>query len=533
MIQVFKQIFEKIKVQYIILTLVTAWLIFSFIGCNKKSTDPFDIPTSFQEQKSQFYDSEIQDNMIIMVGETKHYSLTFTKDGFDNDEAENIKVKIATTLNQIYKKSKILPKENIDVYVFPDSKFQGFYSNENKVFCSTSDIENEDYQYQLVRSYFGISNPCINLGLTGYIKDKEYDTNVLKTYFSKEENLELLHLFGPRFMKDWNEKEDYVIAEMTAIALIKFIIQEKGIKQLNDIDETVKNAWLKEIGSPFTYHNNEIKYDNFKYIQDENNVKIYTDDAMYNIDKTEYFNTAKQVENLIVTQIKWKKELKEYLQIHAPEYYNSHDFDMTIPYSINKRNSTEEHNKAHNNIINLLNNDGAVFHELGHIFFPLQVVDMKREGIAEYTSLILCPYDQRREVYSNIIFEDRIHDEYLPYGVSVKLYYERYCKKDNYSNSVINMEYLIDALAIATLKNEYFSELTTFSTSIKDVYKAESEIEGNELTYIQSCSFISYLCNQYSFDTVLSYCTTLKTCEDVFHKDYEELKEEWLDYLER
>lgn len=204
-------------------------------------------------------------------------------------------------------------------------------------------------------------------------------------------------------------------------------------------------------------------------------------------------------------------------------------------YNINKRNSPWESNTANSNSITVLNDDGAVFHELGHIFFPSPVRsgNMKGDGIADYVSLILCPYDMRREPYSNIIFEDRTHDEYLPYGESVKLYYERYCKKDDYSNSEINMEYLIDALAITTLKKEYFSELTTFSTSIDDAYKIKSDIEGNELTYIQSCSFIIYLCNRYSFDTVLSYCTTLKTCEDVFQKDYEVLKEEWLDYLER
>ena len=115
--QVFVQISKKIKVQNMILTLVITGLSFSFIGCNKKSGEPFDIPTSFQEQKSQFYDSDIQDNMIIMVGETKHYSLTFAKDGFSNDEIESIKVKIAGSLNQIYKKTKEFPKDNIDVYV--------------------------------------------------------------------------------------------------------------------------------------------------------------------------------------------------------------------------------------------------------------------------------------------------------------------------------------------------------------------------------------------------------------------------------
>jgi hypothetical protein len=74
---------------------------------------------------------------------------------------------------------------------------------------------------------------------------------------------------------------------------------------------------------------------------------------------------------------------------------------------------------------------------------------------------------------------------YCSYGERVKSYYERYCK------------------------------------------------EKNDSSNIQSCSFITYLYKNYSLDTVLSYCTTSKTWEDVFQKDYEELKNEWLEYLER
>lgn len=80
--------------------------------------------------------------MTVMVGETKYYSITYTKNDFDNEEVEDIKTKIASALNQIYKKLKILPKENIAIYVFPDSKIQEFSTKENKVFCSISDIKN-------------------------------------------------------------------------------------------------------------------------------------------------------------------------------------------------------------------------------------------------------------------------------------------------------------------------------------------------------------------------------------------------------
>lgn len=89
MIQVLKQMSKKIKIQHIILTLVIIGLVIIFVRSNKKDNSPFDIPTSFQEQKSQFYDIEIQDNMTVMVGETKYYSFAYTKNDFDNDKVED------------------------------------------------------------------------------------------------------------------------------------------------------------------------------------------------------------------------------------------------------------------------------------------------------------------------------------------------------------------------------------------------------------------------------------------------------------
>lgn len=517
--------------------LVTIGLILCLASCSSKETNPFIVPVSFQEELSQFYDSMLQDKMVVMIGETDNFSLVYTKNGFGDDEIENLKKQLVHDLNQIYKKTKQLPKEPIVIYAFPNEKSIGLYSNENKVFCSMADIENNSYLYQLVQSYFDINNPCISLGLTGYLNDKEYDAKLLKKYFSNEENLELLHLFGPRFYKEWNGQEEYEMAEMTAISLTEFILKEYGFKQLTSVGEEVKNAWVAQIGSPLTYQENGTNYDNYQYTQREGELGITTEDAYYSINLTKYFNTSKQVEDLILTQIKWKKELKEYLKIHAPEYYSTNNLDMKISYRLEKRKSSEQHNTGKNGQIRILNTDDTVFHELGHIYFPPDVNQfMLSDGIAEYVSLILCPYDQRRKIYSAILFEDKAHDILLPYSETVKLYYDKY--SDEYTEDKINMEYLIDALALATIKGEYYSKLSSFSQSISEVYKmgkskTRVEDEGYELTYIQSCSFASFLINQYSLDKVLIFGTSSKSYQEVFKTDYEILKAEWLNYLER
>lgn len=82
---------------------------------------------------------------------------------------------------------------------------------------------------------------------------------------------------------------------------------------------------------------------------------------------------------------------------------------------------------------------------------------------------------------------------YCPYGERVKSYYERCCKEKNDSSNEVDMEFLIDALSITTIKKEYFSEVPALSKSIADVYHINQDIAGYELTYIQSCPFIAYL----------------------------------------
>lgn len=537
---------SKIKIisAYFIFSFMLVLVSLSFLGCDNTDKKLFKIPDLFQEEKAPFYNMETQDYMTVMVGTGDHFNITYTKDKFSDIEIENSITKVVEGLNQIYKKTGSLPEEQIDIYIFSDENISDFRTNKNRIFYSISDIESEGYLKDLLQGYFDFSNPSIVLGLAGFIEEKLYDIHELKEFFSVEENLRLLDLFAPRFMKEWNEKDEYEIAEIIAVDLVKFIIQEHGLQSLYDINESLKNDWLKEIGSSLIYKANDVKYDNYTYVEKDNYIEIHTEDASYFIEKTKYFNTSTQIENLITTQIKWKKELREYVKTFAPNYYSTHDLEMKINYNLKQRNSYKEIHHVINNSINLLDIDIAVYHELGHIFFPsayTRIVNsspMKVEGIAEYISFIICPYSQYRAEYLNVIKEDGIHTDFLPYGENVKRYYERYWKDSDNSDEEINWEYLIDAFAISTLKNEYHPTSSRVSQSIEEIRvfhgrELKGETEGSELTYIQSCSFISYLCNQYSFEMVLDYCTTLKTCEEVFQKSYEELKMDWINYLER
>jgi hypothetical protein len=63
--------------------------------------------------------------------------------------------------------------------------------------------------------------------------------------------------------------------------------------------------------------------------------------------------------------------------------------------------------------------------------------------------------------------------------------------------------------------------------------RKENAIEGDELTYPQACSLISYLVDKYSIDKVLAYCKNNKDFNGIFGSSYEKLKSDLIAYLTR
>jgi hypothetical protein len=55
--------------------------------------------------------------------------------------------------------------------------------------------------------------------------------------------------------------------------------------------------------------------------------------------------------------------------------------------------------------------------------------------------------------------------------------------------------------------------------------------EGMELNYPEATSFLKFLINQYSLDTVMNAALTDISYKDAYGKEYEILKEEWIQYL--
>ena len=96
----------------------------------------------------------------------------------------------------------------------------------------------------------------------------------------------------------------------------------------------------------------------------------------------------------------------------------------------------------------------------------------------------------------------------------------------------IDLKLFCNAMAYINLDNVWGG--ISISQPIYEVYNIpEAErIPGDELTYKQGCSFISYLIDVYSIETFLYYCQDKITFEEAYEQSYEILKLDWINYLE-
>ena len=118
---------------------------------------------------------------------------------------------------------------------------------------------------QFASSLIGLLYDCeewVGYGMNGYINDVAADEVFLKEYYSKEENIADLSLFGGKFYELNEDEEERKAVQETAISLFAYIAKEKDVKVLFETDNssteqivTWKNEWLQKRNSQGIYEN--------------------------------------------------------------------------------------------------------------------------------------------------------------------------------------------------------------------------------------------------------------------------------------
>jgi len=372
----------------------------------------------------------------------------------------------------------------------------------------------------------------LSYGLAAYEADKKPEN--LFALFEDMTSMSYLTLYNHWFTYD---KETVIpVAE----ALFRFICDEYGVDALLDTGKRIeyKTAYLQSLGVEYEYIQTpeienfflsmELSSDEtYEYIMTFDNVTYYFKDfsegppALYN--QLLYYNT-----NALWDMIEYLKDNNLDARLNTERHFDYYmTFDVTEP-------SLTDYNTG-----NMYINDGAsTLHEAVHAMgvYTLNNIWLS-EGICNYFSKILCFDDRVTSSTMQIPLMvaagryDAREAEGDIVAICAKKVYDRFMAKGGRLESAdsFDMRLYNDVLAAIDFEGEYSQSLAAAANSLSE--KKYTGV-GGELTYNHATSLVAYLVDTYGIDTVMDAYHT-QNIEGKFGKDYADLKEEWLEYLEQ
>ena len=370
----------------------------------------------------------------------------------------------------------------------------------------------------------------ISYGLAAFESGKQVEN--LKEFFADRTNMTYLTLYDHFFTYD--KEKSVPVAE----ALFAFIYNEYGVKALLDLDKRCeyKSAYLKSLGLEVEYTNApEVEVflasmdfssnSTYKYIISFGNVTYYFKD----------FGAGSPT------------------QYHGFLYYNTTGLFEMIDYlksnNLNEGLDTERkfnyymtfdgsgYNKTVYSNGNMYINDSySTLHEAVHAMGITKNDNIwLSEGICNYFGKQLGFNDQIAASYMQLLtmakqgyFDEQANAGNAQY-VLYKRVYEDYVARGGKMDSAggfdfrlytdVNAKVELDANTYKTLGYVY-----------KIVNKTDCNAVGSELSYEQATSFVLYLVDNYGIEKVLDAYHS-QDIVAAFGKGYEELKADWLVYL--
>jgi len=476
-------------------------------------------------------------------------------------EVDEIYQKIFQEYNQLIQSSPVNFENAITIIILPDSSVENCVSHEAVVFTSPEKIDDISLTGDIIGASTGISEQWVRAGLAYIASGEVVDEQVLKNWYQETEDLDSLGLFVARFMPDWVSQEEIEIARMTAASLIKYASESETIpvESLGErIDNDLRNRWLSTLGVERTVnYPYDGLYELFQFSESEDCSLLLKSETMnFCLNKLAdtpfpYFEEVQDAEDLIYRVYTGYNAITDYLLENAPSVSHLTDSEETITIEVKKLDVMLGYTRG--NTISIHNSAVLfdVLHEIVHTYNwneKLYAVNdnlLLSEGFAEYLGKLLPVYEQ---TVKKAIWDDLNGWEWRP-GIS---YW--YCldeeqlaaAKEWYlqqGGSLANEEAIdprpfYDAIAFATMyRNAHDGPL---GISIEEKYSRLtgrnyyiSDMEGLELNYTQAASYVAWLCDTYSIDTVMAEYVNNDEGTALEGKDFETLKGEWLDYLRK
>lgn len=484
------------------------------------------IPNQYSDSRHNWNDS-YSATFEMMQAENDYIGIGIKNNIYSKEVQETIETFLTDKFNLFYSSTSYKPEKKLNFYFLDKSIQDQIYVFDSSIYCSIDDINSDEFFYDLVSVYFNITQPWKVIGFIGYLKNVPIENDIILTYYEDADNLNMLSLFAGRFLKDWSTIEDYEMAFMTSYSYTEYLIRNYSIVEVLSEDMKKKQEWLEYIGINKEYDYSCEIPNILSYSKDqEYSLIVKTTDSIYYFKQIDnYFTNAIQMEELIHRTMNYRNYLTQYLLEHAPINFKKLNTESINKFYLRTGLSASSVNRVRNEI-NLSFGVIGVSHEMVHKMIPYARNEIwLDDGLAEYLSSIIYPEYEKKEWYYNTMCllsqDDDMKKYYLEYNGSLA------------NVNDFNMRIAIDAYCYAKIRNPLLSWENTHYRSpvISEIYQISNENKkyGDELTYFQACSFVNYLVNEYSLDTVIGFCMSNESYEEYFGASYLILKENWLE----
>lgn len=481
-------------------------------------------------------DEDYDRTFSMHITETDTLSVAFQKGVFSMDEMQSITNEMISDIDLIQQISDKAKASQTQIYVLDKTINGSIQIADSKVFCAKKDLHLPEFQRALIQACLGISEPWMIHGLRSVLFNDSQDHSDLSDYYANNNDLKILSLFGAYFYPEFNENRELHIAESTAASLVDFILKKYDYETL--VDGTTpehKTEWLHHIGVDKSFEQpDENDLAGFSFSRsDKYPIIINTDDACYNLIFLEdELSSANDIRNFIINNKTGRRTVLSYLDANTSE--NNQMINANAFYRYYIGDYAVNHSSVRGEI-ELNNSIWAHLHEAVHVMIrPEKLIVF--EGLANYLSML---------VYSDPFIKENIFDMFVTIqhqfnnGVineSDAEYKALKYFKDSGGNvgspEGINLHLYCDTSAFINLSMEFGGP--SERSPIYEIHNiSESKrVDGDELSYMQACSFIAFLLEKHTLDDLLDFGRSSVSFQEVFGNTYEDAKSDWIRHLE-
>lgn len=434
--------------------------------------------------------------------------------------------------------------EPFTIFVVQET-FLGVERYDDRLYCTAGDIESGAYRQALAGVALGIQEYWKTLGLQNCLPDIPVNVAQLKAAYEQASDLDGLSMFISYFTEPFASVEEIDLAQQTATAITRYILEHYGIDALVGKDDIAyKQEWLQSIGVDRIYSDPYAQVlQDYRFTKANGYalVAITSLNHRFYLQPVEDMQTARDVRIFLYEAAAYSQSLLDLFQEEAPDYYKTvkSRWEGQLNIFCNTGGGSYVQPTARKVKLQL---SYAYMHELTHILHPTPkniryaTEILPYEGLCEYVSSLFPFYSNTRMCYEDVLCKYQHTGDAAGEGKSPNADNRKYWARvtEIYlanaampaSIEEMDMALFIHAQVLAPMR--YAEELKNSIWSSPLL-----RLDSDGFTSFQAGSFTGYLIRQSSLNTYLDYCAGIKTFEQAFGLSYEEAKENWYTYVEK